>query len=476
MTVGVWKHGSLVLNGVPMPPTRISDRTAQFMDARGATFQGFHNNGMLISTRFADTPQIHPMGEVRMVKEMRGQWKVCDIKIDGSQLLVLNYKSINESRLFILDVVNGAMTEICPIGSKEGEKVSIGGGKYSHTQDSIYLTTDSGSEFMCLQRYSTEGEYQFAVSNIPWNIEGLAVCPTHSLISFAANCNGISSLYFYTPTIGVIEVKALLPQGIMGGMKFSADGKQLGFSLQTATSPSDAYSIDIEKFHSTHDINDLSLVRWTHSEIGGLNPSTFVAPSLFHYESFDGLVIPCFRYSPRKVQEKAPVIIMIHGGPESQSRPMFVPWIQYVVNEMGLTVLVPNVRGSNGYGKNYLLLDNGILRENSVKDIGALLDWVKEHPDLDCDRVAVFGGSYGGYMVLASLIHYGSRLKCGIENVGISNWVTFLENTQPYRRDNRRAQYGDERDPTMRSFLQSVSPTTRANEIISALYVGQGLN
>lgn len=173
---------------------------------------------------------------------------------------------------------------------------------------------------------------------------------------------------------------------------------------------------------------------------------------------------------------KFPVVIRIHGGPESQSRPTFEPLFQFLMNEMGVAVLDPNVRGSSGYGKTYLLKDNEYKREDSVKDIGKLIEWVIQQPNLDKDRIAVLGGSYGGYMVLASLIHFGDKLRCGIEMVGISNFVTFLESTQDYRRDQRRTEYGDERDPKMREFLISISPLTNAHKINKPLYVAQGMN
>jgi dipeptidyl aminopeptidase/acylaminoacyl peptidase len=170
------------------------------------------------------------------------------------------------------------------------------------------------------------------------------------------------------------------------------------------------------------------------------------------------------------------VLIRLHGGPESQAKPGFSGTWSYLVNELGVAFLRPNVRGSTGYGREYRNLDNGRLREDSVRDVSALLDWIAEQPDLDDARVGVYGGSYGGYMVLASLIHESERLRCGVDYVGISNFVTFLENTKPYRQDLRRVEYGDERDPEMREFLLSISPTSRADEIAVPLLVVQGAN
>ncbi|KPK79911.1 MAG: hypothetical protein AMJ81_12655, partial [Phycisphaerae bacterium SM23_33] len=222
------------------------------------------------------------------------------------------------------------------------------------------------------------------------------------------------------------------------------------------------------------------LVRWTHGETGGLDGERFVTPELFRYETFDQVdgrrrTIPAFHYRPAG-GGPFPVLIHIHGGPEGQAKPTFWPLCQYAVGELGIAVLVPNVRGSAGYGKGYLMLDNGRKREDAVKDIGALLDWIEAQDELDSRRVAVMGGSYGGYMVLACMIHYSARLRAGVETVGISNFVTFLENTQAYRRDLRRAEYGDERDPEMREFLTRISPTTNAARITKPLLVAQGLN
>jgi dipeptidyl aminopeptidase/acylaminoacyl peptidase len=186
-------------------------------------------------------------------------------------------------------------------------------------------------------------------------------------------------------------------------------------------------------------------------------------------------MIPALIYKP-KTKGPYPVIIDIHGGPEGQARPSFNPINQYYAVEMGIAVIEPNVRGSSGYGKTYLELDNWYNRENSVKDIGKLIDWIASQSDLDAKRIALTGGSYGGYMVLASMIHFNEKIRCGVNIVGISNFVTFLNNTQDYRRDLRRVEYGDERIPEMREFLLQISPTTNAYKITKPLFVVQGLN
>jgi dipeptidyl aminopeptidase/acylaminoacyl peptidase len=242
-----------------------------------------------------------------------------------------------------------------------------------------------------------------------------------------------------------------------------------------AHSPSDVYSYDAES---------RKMERWTASEVGGLNPEAFVVPELVRYPTFDEVApgkrrtIPAFVYRPAadRFKGRRPVFIDIHGGPEAQAQPNFLGSLNYLVNEMGVALLVPNVRGSSGYGKSYLRLDDWKKREDSVKDIGALLDWIKTQPDLDASRVMVNGGSYGGYMVLATLVHYGDRIRCAYDTVGISNFVTFLQNTSEYRRDQRRVEYGDERIADMRTFLETISPARHSDKINRPLLVAQGAN
>jgi dipeptidyl aminopeptidase/acylaminoacyl peptidase len=187
-------------------------------------------------------------------------------------------------------------------------------------------------------------------------------------------------------------------------------------------------------------------------------------------------MISSFLITPKNTSGKIPVLIDIHGGPEGQSTATFNSNHQYFANELGIAILRPNVRGSSGYGKTYLKLDNGMLREESVKDIGALIDWIATQPNLDASRVAVIGGSYGGYMSLACMTLYNDRLKCGTDLFGISNFVSFLKNTSGYRVDLRRVEYGDERDPTMAAYLQKISPLTNIKKITKPIFIYQGEN
>ena len=220
-----------------------------------------------------------------------------------------------------------------------------------------------------------------------------------------------------------------------------------------------------------------ALIRWTRSEVGGIDPSHFLSPELVHYPSTDGITVPALLYRPRGLRPGArvPVVIDWHGGPEWQARPRF-DFLAQSIADLGMAVLKPNVRGSDGYGKTYLQADDGVKREQALKDIGASLDFIARQPDLDASRVAAFGGSYGGYMTLASVAFYPERFRAAVDVVGISSLPTFLANTSPYRRDLRRVEYGDERIPEVRAVQERISPLNSAAKIQAALYVLQGKN
>jgi len=260
-----------------------------------------------------------------------------------------------------------------------------------------------------------------------------------------------------------------LPLGTIYSVRWHKDGGAIGFTMETPRANADAYSYDVKTG---------KLDRWTFSELGGLNPDTWAEPELIAWKSFDGREITGFLYKPNasKFAGKRPVIVEIHGGPEGQARPDFLGMWNYMINELGVAVLMPNVRGSSGYGKTFLQLDNGYLREGTYKDIGALFDWIAKRPDLDAGRVMVGGGSYGGHMTLAVAYLYSDRIRCALDVVGPSSLVTFLENTSGYRRDLRRVEYGDERDPKMRAFLEKIAPMTNAEKIKNPLFVIQGAN
>ncbi|WP_165066331.1 S9 family peptidase [Paludisphaera rhizosphaerae] len=407
----------------------------------------------------------------RMLKEVSGQWNVADWSPDGKAVVAEEYISINESYLHVVDVATGAVRTITPKPLAGEPKVAVSGARWSKDGKSIFYATDRGAEFRRLAIYDlATGVESILSAVIPWDVEEFDLSDDGKYLLAVMNEDGFSVLHLFGGADGRTIGRVVHPPGQIGGLEFRPGSHDVGFTLATSQTSSDAFSTNV-------DDGGAMPARWTESETGGLDASTFVSPELIRFPTFDGKAIPAFVYKPSKPSTgPRPVLIQIHGGPESQFRPGFLGRTNYLINELGIVVIAPNVRGSDGYGKSYLQLDNGFLREDSVKDIGALLDWIAAQPDLDKTRVAVAGGSYGGFMSLAVQTTYNDRIKCGIDVVGISNFVTFLENTQGYRRDLRRAEYGDERDPKMREFLERVSPLNHAGHIKTPIMVVQGAN
>jgi dipeptidyl aminopeptidase/acylaminoacyl peptidase len=405
----------------------------------------------------------------RRLKEVSGSWSIADWSPDDRKVAAVEYISANETYVHIIDVATGHAEPITPRPSPGSPTVAYGSVRWAKDGRALYWTTDLDSEFRRLARYDLATRATTVLTAmIPWDVEDFDLSDDGTTIAAVVNEDGIDRLHIFDAATGQERPAPGLPAGQIGGLEFRKGTLELGFSLSSARSPQDVYSLDLAGG---------DLIRWTRSETGGLDPETFAEPELIHYPTFDGRKIPAFVYRPgAKFSGPRPVLIDIHGGPEGQARPGFLGRLNYLIDELGIAIVFPNVRGSSGYGKSYLKLDNGLHREDSVKDIGALLDWIATRPDLDAKRVAVIGGSYGGYMCLAALTHYSDRLKAGIDVVGISNFLTFLKNTQSYRRDLRRAEYGDERDPAMREHLQKISPITSVDRIKVPLLVAQGKN
>ena len=219
------------------------------------------------------------------------------------------------------------------------------------------------------------------------------------------------------------------------------------------------------------------LIRWTFGEAGGLSTETFAKADIIKWKGFDGLPLSGFIYKPQmNTRVKRPVLIEIHGGPEAQARPEFLQSNNYLINELGLVIIQPNIRGSSGFGKTFLKADDGLRRMDAYKDIESLIDWVKKQPDLDAERIMLTGGSYGGIATLAAVTFFGDKIRCGLSVAGASNLVSFLENTSDYRQDLRRVEYGDERDAATRNFLESIAPLNNIAKIKKPLFIVQGAN
>ena len=405
----------------------------------------------------------------RLVCEVNGGgWAVSDWSPDDSKLLVGEYLSINESYLYLADVKTGGKELLTPKGG--AEKMAYSDARFAKDGQAVYFTTDKGAEFHRLVRMELPTKTETILTpHINWDVDSFEISPDGSLLAFVTNEDGIGVLHLLNTRSGKEIPAPKLPLGTVSNLEWHENGRDLAFNLTSAKSPNDVYSADVKTG---------KVERWTESETGGLNPENFVEPELVKIKSFDGLGISGFLHRPdaRKFPGKRPVIINIHGGPEGQARPTFQARNNYYLSELGVAILYPNVRGSAGYGKTFLTLDNGFKREDSVKDIGAFIDWIQRDAGLESTRVAVMGGSYGGYMTLASMTHFNDRLRCGVDVVGISNFVTFLERTEAYRRDLRRVEYGDERVTEMREFMQRTAPLNNVKKISKPMFVVQGKN
>ena len=404
--------------------------------------------------------------EKRLVMENQGGgWWAMDWSPDDTRLLVMEYRSVTDSDVWMVDVATGQRTALTPTD----ETAAYGGAMFAADGRGIYLTTDEGSDFQRLAYMDLSTRQTTPLTaDIPWDVESADLSPDGGTLAFTANEAGVSRLYLMDTRTRQRRAVEGLPLGVIGGLDWHPRGGVLGFSMSSARSPTDTYSLDV----STGEVT-----RWTESELGGLVASDLSEPELIEWTSFDGRRISGFLYRPpARFTGPRPVIISIHGGPEGQARPGFLGRTNYYLNELGAALILPNVRGSTGYGKEFVALDNAMLRENSVRDIGALLDWIDAQPGLDEDRVMVTGGSYGGYMTLAVATNYADRICCALDVVGISHFGTFLKNTEDYRRDLRRVEYGDERDPAMAAFFDSISPLNNAERITRPLFVVQGGN
>ena len=394
-------------------------------------------------------------------------WIVSDWSIDDRKALLLQHVSFNERYLWLLDVASGEKTLLT--GKDGPEEVSYGGGQFSKDGKGIYTVTDRGSEFHRLTYIDLATRQHTPLSNhIKWDIAGYALSPDGKTIAASSNENGFFVLHMFDTKSGQEKPQPLLPPGSVYDVQWHKNSRDLGFTFVSARSTPDAYSLDTETG---------KLERWTTSATAGFDVKSFVEPEIVHWKSFDDRVISGLLYRPpAKFAGRRPVIIDIHGGPEDQAHPGFMGWSNYLLNELGIASIFPNVRGSAGYGKTFLKLDNGFRREDAYRDIGSLLDWIREQPGLDADRVMLLGSSYGGHMTLAAATLYNERIRCSIPITGPSNLVTFLKTTARWRRDLRRVEYGDERDPAMRSFLERIAPVNNAQKITKPVFFIYGKN
>ena len=396
-----------------------------------------------------------------------GGWTGFRFSEDGKRLVFIEYISINESHVWTLDVASGKKRRVSR--PPAGQAVSYANPHFARDGRSIFCTSDRAGEFRRLVQLDlASGKERVLTESLPYDVDDFDISFEAHLVAFTTNESGAHVLRFMDLRTMKEQPRPPLFDGVIGGLEWRRDGAEVGFHITSARSAGDVFSYDVKANRFT---------RWTNGNNPDLNTRDFAEPRIVKWASFDGREISGLHYHPpARFEGKRPVIVNIHGGPESQAKPGFIGRNNYIVSEMGIAMIYPNVRGSSGFGKTFVKLDNGRLREDSVKDIGALLDWIAKQPDLDAGKVMIMGGSYGGYMALATAFHFADRIAGTVSSVGISNFVTFLEHTESYRRDLRRAEYGDERDPAMRAFLESIAPLNNAARITKPLFIVQGRN
>jgi len=411
-----------------------------------------------------------PEKESMILQREGGGWGIEDWSMDEKQMILQEYISVNRSNLYLFDLEKRELKLL----TDSTKQIAYSEAFFNAASDGIFIVSDEDREFSYLRFYDLKKKaYTWSLPDMGWNIQGVNYDRKRTKIIFRLNKNGYSELFSLNPVNFQHKKMEGFPEGIVGSFSFSPDGTKLAYNLQASNISGDVYVYDLSTGKST---------RWTESETGDLDRNAFIACSSFYYNTFDSVEgkprqIPSLLYKPVKTDgKKLPVLISIHGGPESQSTPTFSSNFQFFLDQLQIAVLVPNVRGSTGYGKTFTRLDNGFLRLDAVKDIEYLIKWISEQPDLDPERVAVMGGSYGGTMVLMCMTELGDKIRCGVDLFGSSNIYTFLKNTSSYRQDLRRVEYGDERDPEMEKFLQKIAPLNKLDKFTKPIFIYQGKN
>jgi len=429
-------------------------------------FQSNSRNGKDFDVCICD---LENRNKIRTVISQEGSWSILDWSQNDSCIIVSHYLSRTASFLYVYTIASGTLTPLF----NESDTVSQECAVFGPGNSGIFLTSDKNTDVRTLRYVNIQTHHDSILTpNLGWDVREIAIAKNRKILVFQTNENGFSHLYIMnTATFAFKEITGL-PKGGIYGLHFDYTGEYIGVTVVTPQHPEEAFTIRL---------SDFALEQWTFCGPSNAKTIRYISPELIHYPTFDSMnnvprTIPCFIYKPRNIGKYFPVLISLHGGPESQFWPYFNPQIQYYVNELGICVVAPNVRGSGGYGKKWLSLDNGFLREDAIKDVGCLLDWIKTQKDLDTNHVGVFGGSYGGFLSLASMETYTSRFVAGIDMYGISNFITFLDHTAGYRKDLRRVEYGDERVPAMHDFLVRISPLSHTSQIKAPLFIIQGAN
>ncbi|MFB6093557.1 MAG: prolyl oligopeptidase family serine peptidase [Halanaeroarchaeum sp.] len=400
--------------------------------------------------------------DATLVHEGDGWLSVAGWDPADERLLIHEAHSSFDHDVSVLDLATGTIDHLTP---HEGD-VRYGCVEWGPSGEGVYACTDEGSDTLELARIDVESAALDVVeSGGDWNVETLAIHQDSGRIAYSRNVEGYSHL-----AVGRVTGTSLddrrdidLPGGVLGGLDFGPEGDRLAVSIAGRTDTSNVHVVDLRSGERT---------RWTRAETAGIPRSSFREPEIVRFETFDDRSIPALFTRPAG-EGPNPVIVDVHGGPESQRRPSFNPVVQYFLAH-GYATFEPNVRGSTGYGKAYTHLDDVRNRMDAVRDLRAGVEWLRDRPDVDERRIVAMGGSYGGFMVLAALTEYPDLWAAGVDIVGIANFVTFLENTGDWRRSLREAEYGSLEED--REFLEEISPINTIEAIAAPLLVLHGEN
>jgi dipeptidyl aminopeptidase/acylaminoacyl peptidase len=397
----------------------------------------------------------------RLLLEVSGSWYVAGWSPDDRTIIAVEMLPGNDTALWLVEVATGKRTPL----TKDKVPSIWSWAHYAPDGRAIYAVSNRDSELTRLWRWQDNTWTPLTPDGD--SIESAAVSPDGATIAVVFDRDASSRLELLDARTLKPRVRPALPAGQITDLAWHPSGAEVGFTFGSLAFQGDVFSVDATSGGVT---------RWTKSPVGGIDASTLPDPEIVRWKSFDGRMISGVLYRPPATfTGPRPVMINIHGGPNNaRERPRFQGRSAYFLNELGIAIIFPNVRGSFGFGRTFEALDDGMKREDAVKDIGALLDWIDAEATLDGTRVMVTGASYGGYMTYAVAAKYPERIRCAFAAAAISNFVTFLENTEPGRREDRRAEYGDERDPKMRAFLTAASPLTHAGRIRTPLMIAHG--
>ncbi|MBS1808816.1 MAG: S9 family peptidase [Acidobacteria bacterium] len=417
------------------------------------------NNGVNLNL----VSPLDPKSNRLLVTSTGNYLKAADWSPDDASVVYCEFIANTHSRLWLIEMATGKTRLLTP----QDEVAYYSEPQFSADGKGIYVITDRDADMRRLVYLDlATKQCRYLMEDARWNVEEFRLSPNGKALAVVMNEAGLSRLSILDLENKRTKTITGIPNGIVSDLHWHSNSVDLAFNFKSSSAPNDVYSVDC---------NGGMVTQWARSTEAAAG--NIAAPEAIQWKSFDGKLITGFlARPPASFRGKRPVIIDLHGGPTEQYRPTYGYEENFLINELGVVKIYPNVRGSSGFGKAFQALDDGLKREDAIKDVGALLDWIKAQPDLDADRVLVQGASYGGYLALSVAAQYSPRLRGVISDSGMTNLATFLARTEGWRRDIQRAEFGDERDAKMKAWLERIAPLHNAQQIKCPVFVVQGQN